>query len=355
MIIAVLGSGNGACATAADCALSGHEVRLFDFSKYESALSRIMEQGGIQATGVVEGFAKISYTGTDIEAAIQDADMIIAVGPACSNEPFAQAVKNVIQSNQLYVICPGSNGGALVTKRIFSACENAVDVVIAETATLPYAARLVAPGVVNIYHKLVGGLYLAAVPQSKTMEAIQSYRQIYPCALPGENLFRTMLQNANPVLHPVVTVMNAALIERTKGDFCFYEEGVTPAIGRLIQAIDKERIQIGNALGVEIISDPLIGVLQGYMKEADYESGYTNAPGFRGIRAQESLKHRYLDEDVGYGLVFMAELGKAVGVDTPMMDSVILLASALTETDYRENPQRTLQTMGYTIDEIRNL
>lgn len=355
MIIAVLGSGNGACATAADCALCGHEVRLFDFSKYESALRHIKEQGGIQATGVVEGFAKISYTGTDIETATKDADMIIAVGPAFSNEPFAQAVKSVIKSNQLYVLCPGSNGGALVTRRIFSTVENAADVVIAETATLPYAARLVGPGMVNIYHKLVGGLYLAAVPQTKTMEAIQQYRQIYPCAMPAENLFRTMLQNANPVLHPVVTVMNAALIERTKGDFCFYEEGVTPAIGRMIKAIDNERIQIGNALGMKIMSDPQIGVLQGYMNEADYESGYTNAPGFRGIKAQDSLKHRYLDEDVGYGLVFMAELGKEVGVDTPMMDSVILLASTLTQTDYRDNPPRTLQTMGYTIEEIQNL
>jgi hypothetical protein len=29
--------------------------------------------------------------------------------------------------------------------------------------------------------------------------------------------------------------MNVALIERTKGDFDFYHQGVTPAVGRLVE------------------------------------------------------------------------------------------------------------------------
>ena len=355
MRITILGSGNGACATAADCALRGHEVRMYDFQQYECTLAIIREQGGIFSIGKVEGFAHIAYAGTDIQLATEGADAIIAVGPACSNEPFANEIKHMIQENQLYIVCPGSNGGALVTKNIFKKCENAKNVVIAETATLPYAARTVKPGTVNVYHKLMGGLYIAAVPQTKTEEVLKLYRQVYPFALPAENLFRTMLQNANPVLHPVVTVMNAALIERTKGDFCFYDQGVTPSIGRLIRAVDQERIHIGKALGLDIIPDPEISVMQGYLTEPDYIFGYTNAPGFRGIRAQDALKHRYLDEDVGYGLVFLAELGKSVGVSTPMMDAVILIASTLTETDYRHQAVRTLEGIGYTIEQVQKL
>lgn len=355
MKISILGSGNGACATAAEWALCGHEVSMFDFESYGDNLNAIREQGGIHVSGKIEGFGKISYAGSDIKRAITGSDLIMATGPAYSTEPFADAVKKIIREQQLYILSPGSNGGALVTKKIFQGCDNAKNVVVAETATLPYACRLVKKGSVNVYHRLTGGLYLSAIPSSKTHHVLSVYRQVYPFALPAENVFRTILQNANPVLHPVITVLNAALIERTRGDFCFYEEGVTPAIGRMIEAVDRERIEIGSALGLDIMNDPEISVLQGYLEEADYASGYTNAPGFQGIRAQASLDHRYLDEDVGYGLVFLSELGKAVGTQTQMMDAVIMMASVLAEKDYRKDAPRTLERIGFTIEEVQKL
>ena len=46
-------------------------------------------------------------------------------------------------------------------------------------------------------------------------------------------------------------------------------------------------------------------------------------PGFLGIGAQPKLDHRYLNEDVGYGLVFMSALGKQIDVPTPGIDAVI--------------------------------
>lgn len=355
MKVSVLGSGNGGYATAADWALHGHDVKIFDFEKYQSSLASIKKQGGIYAVGDFEGFAKLSYVGTDIRSAIEGSDIIMAVGPAYSSAPFANAVKDYIRNNQIYIICPGSSGGALITKKIFEKCENAKDVVIAETATLPYAARIINPGRVKIHLKLVGGFYLSAIPFSKTDEVLNCFRQVYPFVKAGESIFRTILQNANPIIHPAVTVMNAPLIERTKGDFCFYEEGVTPATGRVIEVLDLERIEIGQALGLRIIKDPEISVQQGYMTEANYTHGYTKAPGFKGIRAQESLQHRYLDEDVGYGLVFLAELANSVGVKTPMMDSVIILASAIAERDYRGEALRTLEGIGYTVEEVHKL
>jgi len=355
MKVSVLGSGNGALATAADWALNGHDVNIYDFEKYKSTLDFIKAQGGIYALGDFEGFAKLSYVGTDIQKAIDGSDVIIAVGPAYSSEPFANALKDYICNDQIYIISPGSSGGALLTKKIFEKCVNARDVIIAETATLPYAARIMKPGTVKIHLKLVGGLYLSAIPFSRTDEALSCFRQVYPFTKAGENIFRTILQNANPIIHPAVTVMNAPLIERIKGDFCFYEEGVTPATGRVIEVMDLERIEIGRALGLSVIADPELGVQQGYMAEANYTTGYTTAPGFKGIRAQENLQHRYLDEDVGYGLVFMAELANSIGVKTPMMDSIILMASVIAERDYRGEALRTLEGIGYTVEEVHKL
>jgi Universal stress protein family len=53
-------------------------------------------------------------------------------------------------------------------------------------------------------------------------------------------------------------------------------------------------LAIAGALGVTILSDPALGVRQGYMREENYSTGYSTAPGFLGIAAQGQLDHRYL-------------------------------------------------------------
>jgi opine dehydrogenase len=44
---------------------------------------------------------------------------------------------------------------------------------------------------------------------------------------------------------------------------------------------------------------------------------------------------------VGYGLVFMSELGRQVGVETPTMDAIIQVASVLMERNYAGEALRT--------------
>ncbi|MCX7950989.1 MAG: NAD/NADP octopine/nopaline dehydrogenase family protein [Clostridiales bacterium] len=355
MKVAILGSGNGGCAAAADWALHGHEVRIFDFKEFPKIIEAINLQGGIKAEGELEGFAKIEYAGHCIEKAIEGADLILAIGPSFSSEPFANAVKDIINDKQLYVVCPGSFGGALITKKIFEKNENSKNVIVSETSTLPYASRITEPGSVKIFLKLRGGLYLSAIPSSQTPKVMDAFMQVYPNTTQAKNVFHTMLQNANPVIHPSVTLLNAGLIERTHGNFYFYEDGVTPAVGRLIEAVDRERLEIAKKLGVTIIPDNELGVLQGYMTEASYEYGYATAPGFKGIKAQDKLDHRYLNEDVGFGLVFMSNLAKDLGIDTPIIDSVINIASAIMKRDYRNEAPRTLKGMGYTVEEVLSL
>jgi len=355
MKIAVLGSGNGGCATAADWSLHGHEVRMFDFEGFTHILNAVEAQGGIYAEGNFNGFAEIKYAGTDITKAIEGADLIIAVGPSYSSEPFANAVKDIITDDQIYILSPGSNGGALVTKKIFEKADNAKNVVIAETSTLPYASRNTEPGHVKIFLKLIGGLFLAAIPHHETDRVLKLFQHVYPGTEAAKNLFQTMLQNGNPVIHPSVTLLNAALIERSHGDFLFYEEGVTPAVGRMMEAIDKERVELGEKLGVNIIPDPELGVMQGYMEEATYSTGYSKAPGFKGIKAQSQLDHRYLNEDAGYGLVFLQELAKSIGMETPHINSILDIASIVTQRDYRKESVRTLEGIGYTIEEVKSL
>jgi opine dehydrogenase len=346
MNIAVLGSGNGGCAVAFDCAAHGHQVSLFDFEQFPESIKAVQNNGGIHCEGILEGFQPVDSAGHEIEKALNGADIIYAVGPAYSTRPFAEACKPYLRQGQIVIVCPGSCGGSVEFKNGAGLDLRASDVVVAETSTLPYAVRLLELGKIKIFNKLKGGLFLAAVPAQNTHYVFKQVRDVYPTMSTAKNILQTSLQNGNPVIHPAITLMNVALIERTKGDFDFYHEGVTPAVGRLIEAVDRERIAIGKKLGVDVIPDPELGVMQGYMTEATYDNGFINSPGFEGVKAQGSLDYRYFNEDVGYGLVFLHKLGEQVGVATPIMSAVITLVSLLMNRDYVAEARRTMKTLG---------
>ena len=358
MNIAVLGSGNGGCAIAFDCARHNYSVRLFDFDTFPNNIRGVQQQGGIYAEGVLEGFAAIDYAGHDIEETLKDADIIYAVGPAYSTRPFARACRPFLRKGQIVIVCPGSCMGSIVFKNEAQLRLQDEDIFVAETSTLPYAVRIVEPGRIHVFLKLKGGLFLAAVPSISTPRVLEKIIDLYPVMASAKNVFQTSLQNGNPVIHPAITLMNTALIERTGGDFLFYEEGVTPAVGQLIKAIDQERLAIGQALNVEVIPDPELGTMQGYMDEPTYDRGFSKAPGFRGIKAQSRLDHRYFNEDVGYGLVFWQSLATQLGVYTPHISVVIRLVSVLTGRDYLAEGRRTMKSLGLsnlTIGELEEL
>ncbi|HKJ17109.1 MAG TPA: NAD/NADP octopine/nopaline dehydrogenase family protein [Xanthomonadales bacterium] len=346
MKITVLGAGAGGTAVAFDCASHGHEVRLFDFEQFPENIAAIHEAGGIRAEGDIEGFGSISYAGHDLDTALQDARLIYVVGPAYSTEPFGKAVAGRLSEGQTVVVTPGSCGGALAFKRAAGLDVADDSIRVAETSTLHYAVRLTSPGHIRVFLKLKAGNLLAALPGNHTQEVLDLIADVYPSMEPAKSIMQTSLQNANPIIHPSVSLCNAARIELTGGDFLFYEEGVGDGVGRLIEALDNERIEIGRKLGVEILSDPELGMRQGYMHANNYGEGYRKAPGFLGIGAQPQLDHRYLHEDVGYGLVFMSALGRQVGVGTPSIDAVIRIASVVMARDYNGEALRTPDTLG---------
>jgi opine dehydrogenase len=346
MQITVLGAGAGGTALAFDCASHGHDVRLFDFEQFPGNIAMIAEQGGINAEGDISGFGPIAYSGHDIDEALQDAELIYVVGPAYSTEPFGEAVVGKLSAGKTVIVSPSSCGGALAFKRAAGLALNDDSIRVAETSTLNYAVRLTEPGRIRVFLKLKAGNLLAALPGKHTGDILKLIADVYPSMEPAESVLQTSLQNANPIIHPAVTLSNAARIEMTGGDFLFYEDGVSDSVGRLIEALDKERIAIGRELGISILPDPEIGIRQGYMLEANYGSGYRKAPGFLGIGAQPQLDHRYLNEDVGYGLVFMSKLGQQIGVGTPGMDAVISVASIVMARDYRAEALRTPESLG---------
>ena len=348
MKVAVLGSGNGGGAVAFDWAQHGHEVSLFDFDEFSANVEAVAAQGGIRSTGELEGFEKVHYAGHDIAAALEGAELVFAVGPAYSTEPIAVAAKPYLRPGQSIVVCPTSCAGSLAFKETLGLALDDVTYNIGETSTLPYAVRVPDPGEIHVFLKIKAGLFVAAVPHRGTSDLHSTLHEVYPGIEAADSVFQTTLQNGNPLIHPAVTLLNAGLIERTGGAFDFYWDGVTEAVGRLIEGLDRERLALADALGVSVLSEPALGVLQGYMEEENYSTGYSTAPGFEGIRAQSQLDNRYFTEDVGYSMVFLVDLGRQIGVPTPVMDAVIEIASVVMARNFRAEHKRTMASLGLT-------
>ena len=346
MRVAVLGAGNGGVASAFDFAQHGHEVALYAPAEFGGNVVAVDRAGGITADGDLEGFAPVRYAGHDAAEALSGAELVLLVGPAYSTERLAAVAAPHLTEGIAVLICPGSCAGAIAFKRTVGVELDDQRYIIGETSTLPYAVRVTEPGVINVFLKLTAGLYLAGLPPAATDRLHDLIKDVWPAVEKADSVFQTTLQNGNPVIHPAVTLLNAGLLERTSGDFLFYEEGVTESVGRLIEAVDRERQAIAAALGVTILSEPALGVRQGYMREENYSSGYSTAPGFLGIGAQSRLDHRYLTEDVGYSLVFLTDLAGRLGVPTPVMDAVITIASVVLARDFRGEGKRTVSTLG---------
>ena len=259
MRVAVLGSGNGGVATAFDFAQHGHQVALFDLPEFGANIAAVAQAGGIHASGDLEGFAAVRYSGHDLGEAMAAADLVLLVGPAYSTEPLAALAKEHLRPGMAVLVCPTSCAGAVVFKKVAGLPLDDESVLVGETSTLPYAVRVTHPGTIKVFLKLRAGLSVAGLPRSGTDRLHDLVKDVYPAMEKADSVFQTTLQNGNPVIHPAVTLLNAGLIERTHGAFLFYEEGVTEAVGRLIEAVDLERLAIAEAMGVRVLSEPELG------------------------------------------------------------------------------------------------
>ena len=354
MKVAILGSGNGALAEAFEWSRAGHDIYMFDFPQFDKQVSAITKAGGIYSEGMMEGFQPVKYPGHHIELCLKGADLVFAVGPAYATEPFGKACAPYAEKGQIFVVCPSSCMGAILFKNALGLSVEDHSVIVADTSTLPYAVRIIADGKIAVYNRLGGGVLLATLPSTKNDMVYDLLKPVHECVEKAKNIFQTCLQNANPMLHPCITTLNAARIEGPD-DFFFYEEGVTPGVGRLLKAIDDERIALGAALGLTIENDPHISIRQGYLTEESYDHGYSKAPGFTGIKAQTQLDYRYYNEDAGFGLVLWVDLADRLGLELPNVRAMLQIVSSIMGRDYKAEKARTLDTLGlagYSMEEL---
>jgi opine dehydrogenase len=336
--VAVLGGGNGAHAAAADLTLKGFAVNMF--SLFPQELAPIRQQGGIRLEDDAgERLVPIHRTCENIADAIAGVETILVAVPALAHAAYAQACAPHLQGGQTVILNPGSTGGALAFRKSLKDSGARTDVSLGETNTLTYICRLTGPAKVKITVRTK--TQFACFPGKETGKHIKAFEEMFPGTKQRESVLQTSLTNFNAVMHAPGMILNAGWIEFTKGNFSYYCEGTTPAVAKVIDQIDKERIALCQKVNYSTERFLEFFYKAGSTSERAFKSGSVymglqESEPNRFIRAPENLKYRYLTEDVPYGIVPMAYLGKMLSVSTPTINALIDLASLINETNYWE-------------------
>ncbi len=339
MKIAILGAGHGGTAAAGDLALKGHEIRLYEAEEFSESFAPIrkskeviINENGEKKT------AQLADATHNPGEAISGAELVLVIVPAFAQKSIAQKCAPYFSNDQYVFLIPGGFGSYIFSKELARA---GVKPVLGETATLPYGTRKTGGNEVSIFIRTIFNPF-AAFPSTQNETASRLLKELYPEIETMENVLDVALNNTNPCVHPVPTVLSASRIEYAGDNFWLYREAMTPSIWRVMRKVDEERIQVRKGFG---FGDPHCRMPEETGRVFADQFGYEGIKAGRQMKGPEKLDHRYITEDVPMGLVFYSDMGKLVNVGTPTVDAIIELSSQLLERDFRAEG-RNLEFLG---------
>jgi len=339
MNIAVIGAGNAGQALAGYISSQGHCVSLCDVNK--SVIDNLKEKKTIQLVGEINAqgiISKFAYNAADI---VKDADVVFVVTTALAHASVAAQISNVVKDGQIIILNPGRTGGALEFRNALEKNGCKSHYYLCEAQTIVFACRIVENGVVNI----VGNKKSVAVstlPSKDRGVILPILQELIPAFTPAPNVLFTSLENYGAVFHSAICLFNACLIE--KGVSFYFYKDVTPTVASFIEKLDKERVSVGKAYGVPLIT------AEEWLKEVYQVEGnnlyecLTNNKAYQDIIGPKDIRCRQLTEDVPTGAVPIYELGRVAGLEMPAYKALIEIASELLNVDFFRTG-RTLENM----------
>jgi opine dehydrogenase len=340
MRITVLGGGHGCYAAAADLSEQGHEVTLW--RRDAAALDAVAGTGCI----ILKDYRgrreiPIARTESDAGKAVRDAELIVIATPAFSQSDIATAIAPYLQDGQVVLLPPGSFGSYVMAREVRKA-GNEATVAFAETGTLPYLARKHGEAEVAITTRATR-LPTGVFPASATSWAMAIIARAYPVVEMVEDALSAALMNAGPIIHPPLILMNAGPLEHFP-TWDIHNEGTQPSIRRVTDALDSERIALREALGYGAPHFPLA---DHYNSDRwMYGNAHDKLVDSGDWREHIDLRtHRYMREDVAYGLAFLVSVAGWAGLTLPVAAGLLAIGSAVCAEDLARGP-RTLGSLG---------
>lgn len=344
MNVSMIGCGNVGVAIAADLSINGHDISLIKTShSKESVFDKICQNGNRVLLKENSSYktAIIKEVSHDISK-VAKADIVIVTIQSIYHEGLIKKIAKFLNEHQI-VICICSYMSSFYFKKYCASLP-----IIVETAG-PYLEGRIeendTPG--EIVFRV--GCRLARSPLSifqreQADECMKKIHQLYKGFSNDYSVLESALLNPNMVLHTVGAIMSIPRIEYSKGNFCMYREAYArgnDATFKVMMELDAEKKSVLKMLGCNPVDIFSAGGFLGNPIESFYE--YSESKD-RAI-SPTSVRSRYITEDVSQGLVLLESIAHKIGVDVPVVTSLINLAGCALGVDFRGNG-RTLEKLG---------
>jgi opine dehydrogenase len=340
MRVAVLGGSHGAYAMAADLSLAGHQVRLW--RRRDADLAPIRAAGGINLVAEGrQGLGRPDRLTADLPEALAEAEVVIVPLPATAHGDVAGRLVKELTPQQIVLLTPGTFGSYVMAREVERA-GGRYPFAFAETGTLPYLARKTGPAEVTAPVRATN-LPTGVFPAARSADVLTRLGELFPSVRPCRDVLDAALTNAGTIIHPPLVLLNTGAIDG--GRFDIHASGMTPMVRRLIEVVDRERLEIRQRLGYPAP----------HYEGATY---YDEARAAEGRHSETlTFEHRYVSEDVALGLPLFESVGRLANVETAAMSGLLSVFEALLGRDLRRHG-RGLDRLGLgelTLREIRSI
>ena len=321
MKICVCGSGNIACATAADLALMGHEVRLFELTRFENSIVPIKEAGGIELRGErtqsgKTGKAHLSLVTTNPEDAIRGVEVIFLCVPGVGHLPFVEALGPYVEESQVLFI-PTDYWATLRAAKHLRSVDKLNSVVLAGGVASCYLAAKIGPTQAMISYLSPPGLAFSAFPSINTEKAWDKVKQLYPQYEKVPNVIAVNFQTAK-MLAPLAGLVLDQSDDRTPASLAF----------KVVKGMYEERLKLGKVLDYE---EPVPSQEEILMTDIPVTSPIPHTPAM--VHLPVEVQKSVLREDLPYGYVPRIALAKLLGICTPVTEAVTTLLGLYLDFD----------------------
>jgi len=326
--VGIAGAGSIAFGTAALLKQMGHEPMLWSPSGKGTADLR--NAGELTAAGAIE----LVFTpgiAADAEELAAANDVIVIAVPGYGHKAVMDALAPHLAAGQPVIISSHASFGALYLADRLAA--RGVELPITAWGTTAVTGRRQSGTrvQVNTVRSLID---MCTLPESGTDAGKALCERLF-----GERfnlrdgLLAITLSNLNPQNHMGIALANMTRME--KGETWGQGENVTPNVGRLLEALDRERLAIAEKLGLAVrtifehfhlsFHVPVASISD--MNQEMHKMG-------RGGTGPATGDSRYVTEDVPFGLAVTVALGRMAGRPAVLHQAGVEIFSAMYGRDF---------------------
>lgn len=330
MKVAILGAGAIAFGNAALLCQNGHEPILWS----PSGVSTVdLAQGTpLGVSGAIEGsfHPKIATT---CESALLEAEAVLIAVPGYAHRHILDAAAPNLRNEQTVIFSSQMSMAAQYLADLLS--DRGVTAPIVALGTTITTGRRLSLSEVKV-GSVRSRIDAAVVPPEAAETALAVCTALFGDRFERRaSLTAATLSNVNPQNHLAIALCNLTRMEL--GESWEQNQHITPAVARLIEALDLERLAIATAYDVEVRTVQMhfhlsfavsLGPLREMVRQLGERGGGANGPA--------SLDTRYVTEDLPYGIAATVKLASLVGVDVPLHQAGLDLMSALYGRDFEQ-------------------